>query len=494
MNIFRKLIYLSAAVLTAILLVGCSQSDNGDDPDMPDFEEGIPTEVRITLSARSGNSQTRGDGDPKDPTSTIELIHDWWIVFINKSGEIVKIIKSTDSDVTDKKSSTSVIVPDGDDNDKGYEAQTFRTIIPSGTYRVYTFANIPPNEAIFNDPKKFQNEKHKDLYIKDFVPDAYTHNIKWDDGTQSYSNDGMQWPATYTDEDGKTIYNYIPMTQVFPIQNNDGETIVIRNTVEEAVNLEVVRSVAKVQFAFTNPSTDKITVKKLEFSPISQGDHISIVPNNSAIGKGPNDKLLVDIKETGILKFPDMNKVLMPSGGEAGLEFYCKESLGGWFDKDGKILKKEDANKNQIEHEDVFKIDLTVTKTKAGETTGTEVTKTFYTKDIKYINRNDWIYIPIKFNNWVIKWKLHYYPPIGGYPPVFNQDADGTSLQATLTTGGEFELYPVEVLMNGKSYKVDMNNADMVVSVTSGDNIFITKPQIMNNPNVSVTEHPLGDG
>ncbi|MDE6695299.1 MAG: hypothetical protein K2K25_00305, partial [Muribaculaceae bacterium] len=84
-------------VFMLISLAACSDQNGKDDPDNPGFEEGIPTEVTITLSARSGNAQTRADRDgvDKDPTSTIELIHNWWIVFIDNSKKIVKIIKDT---------------------------------------------------------------------------------------------------------------------------------------------------------------------------------------------------------------------------------------------------------------------------------------------------------------------------------------------------------------------------------------------------------------
>ena len=133
-----------------ISLAACSDQNGKDDPNDPGFEEGIPTEVTITLSARSGNAQTRADrdGEDKDPTSTIELIHNWWIVFIDKNGNIAKVITDQDSDVYDKVTSTSVNISGG------YEAETFRTIIPSGTYRIYAFANIPVSYTQMTLPTK----------------------------------------------------------------------------------------------------------------------------------------------------------------------------------------------------------------------------------------------------------------------------------------------------------------------------------------------------
>ena len=122
MNISRKLIFLCATVMTAILSVGCSQSDTGEDPDNPNYEEGIPTEVRISISSRAGN-QTRADGTPKDPTESIELIHDWWIAFVDKKGKVT-ILKRSDIPESDRIKSTSVMIGDG------FEAATFKTIQP----------------------------------------------------------------------------------------------------------------------------------------------------------------------------------------------------------------------------------------------------------------------------------------------------------------------------------------------------------------------------
>ncbi len=469
---------LSAIML--VLLPACADKTGIDDPNNPTFEEGIPTEVRITLSSRPNNAQTRGDGTPKDPTSSVELIHDWWIVFVNPKNGDVKVITDKDEDVYDKVPSTSVNV-DGD----GYEAETFRTIIPSGTYRVYAFANITPKTATeFKNNYLKQNSKgewqHKDIYVNTFVLKAFREN-------EDSPNKDMQWFDKITNDKGNEVNNNIPMTQVMP-------TIVITNTVEDAINIEVVRAVAKVEFAFTNSTNDNITLEELKFGRISNSEKISIVPNNSAVGIGPNDKLNKNIKEKdkGTLSFENISLTNDESGkyNMGMFSFYCKESLGGYFKENGDPVTVE----SEIEDaaiKNVFKIELKVKKTKAGETSEISDSKTFYTSKITYINRHDWIHIHIKFTNWVIKWNLHYYPPLGGYPPVFNQSADGTSLSATLTTGGEFELYPVEVIMDDKTYEVDMDNTNMSDPETSGDDLFIKAPKLVDNLNKDVTGHPL---
>ena len=140
--------------LLLVLLPACGGETAVDGPDDPAFEEGIPTEVRITLSARSGNA-TRADrdGEDKDPTSDIELMHDdWWIVFIDKKNT-VRVISQKDLDVTDRVQSK----PSSVSNPDGFEAETFKIILPTGTYRIYAFANVPKKTA-----EQFEAFRQKD--------------------------------------------------------------------------------------------------------------------------------------------------------------------------------------------------------------------------------------------------------------------------------------------------------------------------------------------
>ena len=458
---------MCAAVLTAVLSVGCSQSNNGDDPEDPVFEEGIPTEVRITLSSRSANG-TRADelppdGTPKDPTSSIELMHDgWWIVFVSNKGD-VKMIKQSDIPQADRIKSrpSSVPAPEGSTTDEEFEAETFKTILPSGTYRIYAFANINAPEstqAFINKYLKTENgvvTSHRTVYINELIG-----NNKFRDPSYP-QNDDMQWPASEN----------IPMSGVMTKK-------IVKNTVEEAFNVEVVRAVAKVEFAFSNPSADEITLTNLDFGPITKAEKISFVPNYDAIGKGPNKKLFDDVKnDTGTLSFNSFNLTDKSDKYDMGkFGFYCKES-------------------NPAENGGPFNIEL---KVKRGSE---DKTYTYQTQTITYINRNDWILIPIKFNDWIVEWKLHFYPPIGGYPPVLSQSGNGDNITATVSTGGEFELYPYKIKKNGEdtdyyqsvnwtirntsesASEVETKGID--VKVLPGSDIFVTgkEPRVIDNPN-----------
>ncbi|MDE6697037.1 MAG: hypothetical protein K2K25_09155 [Muribaculaceae bacterium] len=289
----------------------------------------------------------------------------------------------------------------------------------------------------------------------------------------------MQWPATYEGKD-----NYIPMTQILKDK-------VISNTVEEAFNIEVVRTVAKVEFTFTNPSDDAITIKELRFSPISKGEKISIVPNNDSVGFAPNTKLITDKVETGNLTF-DLGSKILTTNQDHSFSFYCNESLPHDEKKYADNADQYDKSKNFTDlYTQHFTIDLKIDRN------GVEETKTLYTSKITYINRNDWIHIPIKFNDWIVIWRLHTYPPIGGYPAVFSQDGTGNNLTATVTTGGEFELYPVQIKRNNQnedfSEAVNWDHKDMKVEVLDGSNdLFVEgkSPTVVTNPGNSGT-HPI---
>lgn len=447
--------------LLLILLPACGGENGPDNPDDSGFEEGIPTEVRITLSARSSNAQTRAkrDGEDKDPTSSIELMHDdWWIVFIDKNGA-VKIIGQKDPSVTDRIKSipSSVENPDG-----GFEAETFKIILPSGTYRIYAFANVPrKSDAEF---KTFLKDSggHKAANIGDFI------------GTDRFVNDSMQWPVKRM-VDGKEIDNNIPMTAVIPEQR-------INNTIEEALNIEVIRAVAKVEFAFSNPSDDDYVVEKLKFGPLTCNYKVSFVPNNDSIGFGPNDKLNRDDIRTDTIKFSDISLTADPlKKYNMGLfSFYCKESLP----------KSNEAESETKKLGGPFTIKLTVKKNGV-----TQPERTFLTKKITYINRNDWIRIPIEFSDWKIYWKLRTYPPIGGYPPLFDQNEDGSSLKATVTTGGEFELYPSKIMKGTQDFTSNVDwTKDVTLTVLEGsDDIFITEPHLEADPNKANAKIIVGE-
>lgn len=390
MKTFRNLIYMMATVLTAVLSVGCSHSESND-PNEPDFEKGIPTEVTFSLSSRSGN-YTRADGRPENPTKSVEFIHNWWLAFVDQSGNVT-------------------VKERGKEHDEGFEAETFRIIIPSGTYNIYAFANIdvPENaETVISDLLDKDTKKISGKALSVFV------------ANDNFLQDGMQWPSDRN----------IPMTGFI-------NGVKIRNTIEERFSIEVIRTVAKVEFTIENPTEDEISLESLTFDQVTKTD-VALFPDYNVIGQkaftaseGADYGSLTIDSDLDKTPFRNTSRIF---------SFYCKETLGTTYDG-----HDDEAGCFKISFEGKRK----------GTDTGTtqDLKRTFYTTKIKnYINRNDWVPFKISFNDWTIYWKLRAYPPIGGYPPVFDQNEDGTSLSARVATGGEFELYPYLIKKGGDTY------------------------------------------
>ncbi|MDE5997986.1 MAG: hypothetical protein K2G77_07235, partial [Muribaculaceae bacterium] len=333
MKTFRKLIYMMATVLTAVLPVGCSQSEDND-PDDSDFKKGIPTEVTFSLSSRSGN-YTRADGRPENPTGSVELIHNWWLAFVDQSGN-----------VTVKKR--------GEEHGKGFEAETFKIIIPSGTYDIYAFANIDVPENVETVISALLDQDKKKILGK--ALSEFVANDK-------FLQDGMQWPSDRN----------IPMTGFI----NNAK---IRNTIEESFSIEVIRTVAKVEFTIENPTEDEISLESLTFDQVTKTD-VALFPDYNVIGQ--KAFMALEGAAYGLLTVDtDLDKTPFRNASRI-FSFYCKETLGTTY-------------KDHDDQTGCFKISFKGKKKRKGtdaDTGTTEVLeRTFYTTKIKnYINRNDWV-------------------------------------------------------------------------------------------------------
>ena len=114
---------------------------------------------------------------------------------------------------------------------------------------------------------------------------------------------------------------------------------------------------------------------------------------------------------------------------------------------------------------------LTV-ETSAGDTSSRRHSLAY---ELTYINRNDWIRIPVILTDWIIEMDVRFYPPIGGYPAVV-VDQNNDEFYATFGTQGRFSVTPRARKNDTAPYEA----VTVTAIETTGDDIFTTggKPAI----------------
>lgn len=419
-----------AIIASALLIGGC----NGNDANSQEvFEEGIPVEVNFSLSSRSNSFEaSRGDGTPADPVDDNEKINDWFIVFVDKNNKVSKILSRKDAVVSTP-------------NYNPMEQETFRCILPSGTYSIYAFANMTETEL-----------------------QAAT-GISFTEGSTITPSeiDGKEWTTELNCWD---ISKPIPMTGFL-------KNVVVRNTMEETFSIEVVRMVAKVEFKFSNPSDKAVSIHSVSFDPVTTSN-VSLFPRNKSgisydhLGNGyysalPNatyDKIIVDFS----------SPVTVTSGTtqEKSVTVYIKESISRRANDGAFTVGINVSYADGIQEHQQYNI----------------------TKDIKeYINRNDWIVIPITLSGYDVKAEVSFYPPIGGYPAVLSTtDPDGSQI-FTFGTEGEFVIVPY-VIDKISGIHLLPKDYTLTLGTLEGDEIFEKdkKPQIAPNTSSSLPHEILG--
>lgn len=400
------------SLLLISLLVACASETSGDSPEL---EEGKLTEVTFTLSSHySFDNISRADGGiPKDPDHENEKIKDWFLVFVDKDGNVRKILNRHDPE-------TGIV------NSGAVEAETFKCILPSGIYSIYAFANISQSKLsavtglLFDIDKPAPKNLNSSIWNglndtdgkHDASEDAVTHfgvlNVA--NVTQVSNNNLNLWDIGDSDAD-----KAIPMSGYV-------NGIRVNNTIEETFSIEVVRMVAKIQFLFSNNSGSDITVNSVSLSPVTVTP-VSLFPNYNVLGKSAFTAL--DNAEYARLTYTPSGGIPVPDGTTSAnpkpCTFYMKESLS--------------VNAN----DGAFTVWLNVSH-KDGVQNIEQYNLTQKIKD--YINRNDWIAIPIALSRYDVSVEALFYPPIGGYPAVLSStDTDGSQV-FTFYTEGDFSLVP----------------------------------------------------
>lgn len=423
MTCIRKyLIYTFGLLLGASVLAGCSAGGDdtltgGVDSDDTGLTDGTPVEVSFSLASRAVNqAASRADGTPVNPTGDNERIKRWTLVFVDRNGVIGRVVSR--EDVT-----TSTVA---------VEQESFKCIVPSGTYNIYAFANTDIAEVASHTGVTFTEGAT--------VETTAIENLKW-----------QITESTLPDE----LNESIPMSGFL-------KGVKVTNRIDEPFEIEVVRMFAKIEFEFTNTNTSAISINELTIDPVTTGA-ISLFPRGaSGLGYSHlgNSSFapLADATYAPFIYKP-ASPLTIEAGATASTLFYMPEAFStypnGHAFTIGVNVTHEDSRISQLQ--------------------------TNITHDITdYINRNDYVVIPISLSRYDVKIDALFYPPIGGYPALLSS-VDGEGSQVfSFGTQGEFSIVPV-VMDKIEGIHLTPQRYTIEIQRISNSSIFSKTPAIVRD-------------
>lgn len=375
-------IYYYICIWAVCLLAACSAGDEATSfPGQADAENRVGVTLQLSAlssqtSQSSRSSLTRAGWETDTEAWPGEMMKSWFVVVV-QNGMIEKIITS------DLKSDVTEVEKD----------QVF-VELKKGAATFYSFANIKPEEI----------------------------------GLNASTSVGQPLPADFDEKtyrmDGNSKLFHLSMTSDFqngyPMSNKQTVDVVDN---QQVINLEVIRMVAKVQLSITNATDHDIVLKSITLSDVTLNGNpnVKLLPNvdsNNQL-KGVN---LVDgvPKGTITLKADENNNgITIGEGAMQKACFYMNESL----------VDKEDGGNRY------FILSLTT----LDATTGTTSNHRYAMLSWNEIRRNDYLKIPIKLEDYQIRWKVEAFSPIGVLPKVKD---DGKNLSLDFGYYGEFHIKP----------------------------------------------------
>lgn len=405
-----KKIYYYICILAVCLLAACSAGDEATSfPGQADAENRVGVTLRLSAlssqtSQSSRSSLTRAAWETDTEALPGEMMKSWFVVVV-QNGKIEKIITS------DLKSLGVTEV----------EKDQVFVELSKGETTFYSFANLKLSELGLDvgtsvgqnlpadfDEKTFQMDGNSQLFHQLMTPDL---------------------------SDGYPMSN----KQVVNITGN-----------QQVINLEVIRMVAKVQLTITNATDHAINLKTITLSDVTLNgnQNIKLLPNVDS-----NNQLQVNLansakKGTITLTAAENNGITIEARATQTACFYMNESL---------VDKDEDGGNRY------FVLSLATEDAATGATSNLRYAMLSWNE----ICRNDYLKIPIKLEDYQIRWKVEAFSPIGVLPKVTD---DGENLSLDFGYYGEFHIKPEVIkLSRTGSQTLSVSEWQMGTDVTGSD-------------------------
>ena len=403
-------IYYYICIWAVCLLAACSAGDEATSfPGQADAENRVGVTLQLSalssLTSQSSRSSLTRAWETDTEALPEEMMKSWFVVVV-QNGTIEKIITSNfQSGVTEVE-----------------KDQVFVKELNMGETTFYSFANIKPEKI----------------------------------GLDTITSVGQQLPTDFDEQtyqmEGNSQHFHLLMTSDFqngyPMSNKQTVDVVDN---QQVINLEVIRMVAKVQLSISNATDHDIVLKTITLSDVTQNDNqnIKLLPNVDSANKLKGVNLANSAKKGTItLTAAENNGITIGEGATQTACFYMNESL---------VDKGEDGGNRY------FILSLTT----VDEATGTTSNNRYAMLSWNEIRRNDYLKIPIKLEDYQIRWKVEAFSPIGVLPKVTD---DGENLSLDFGYYGEFHIKPEVIkLSRTGSQTLSVSEWQMGTNATGSD-------------------------
>lgn len=408
--------YMACLVMLLLTFAACSPDSDASDP-------GSTTNKTYTLhfnlspvsgSSASSRAETYTEGSPNtwEDGSKEEKMKSWTVVFVKSDGTVAKVVKQPS-------------VAEGKDK----EDDVTVTGLETGTYSVYSFANISDTEL-----------------------GTITEGSRSPDfDSQSFAVNGNDW----------NIANGIPMSNKQEVTiNSDGQP--------DVKKLYVVRMLSKITLKFRNMTGEDITVKNVSISDIT---------SNPAAGT-ENVKLLpkTSVSSANVAQTPN-------------LADNAKSDDFTHTIKSGLTVAK---NTSDYDTDNSRSVSFYVNESQAGKAypyfvvtleTSVGSQRYFMYTDWNQIARNDHHVLKLALSDYKLRLKVEDFGSIGSTPSLKD---DGKQLNLIFHDLEEFHIVPsVTKYSDGSSVPfTNLEWTKLSESETDAEkNAFLTKPYIVTGEN-----------
>ena len=404
-----KKIYYYICIWAVCLLAACSAGDDATSfPGQADAENRVGVTLQLSAlssqtSQPSRSSLTRAAWETDIEALPGEMMKSWFVVVV-QNGKIEKIITS------DLKSGVTEVEKD----------QAF-VELNKGETTFYSFANIKP-EDIGLDASKSVGQP---------LPDGFDEKTYQMDGNSKLFHQSME----------PEFKNGYPMSNKQMVNITDNQQV---------ISLEVIRMMAKVQLSITNATDHAIVLKTITLSDVTQNgnQNIKLLPNVDS-----NNQLQVNLANSA-----KKGTIALTAAGNNGMTIEARAKQTACFYMNESLVDKGKDGGNRY-----FILSLTTEDAATGTTSNHRYAMLSWNE----IRRNDYLKIPIKLEDYQIRWKVEAFSPIGVLPKVKD---DGENLSLDFGYYGEFHIKPEVIkLSRTGSQTLSVSEWQMGTDATGSD-------------------------